>query len=80
MAGWICADYPTISRVMGFRLQVIVFCGLAHAHYAELVSTDAKLAERPKQASRVVWAQNNVPAKMERTVSWTAWILRVCRM
>ena len=42
---------------MGFRLQVIGFCGLAHAHYAELVSTDAKLAERPKQRWRVVWEQ-----------------------
>lgn len=40
---------------MGFGLQVIGICGLAHAHYAELVSTDAKLAEGPKQPRRVVW-------------------------
>jgi hypothetical protein len=42
---------------MGFGLQVIGFCGLAHAHYAELVSTDAKLAEGLQQPHRVVWEQ-----------------------
>jgi hypothetical protein len=42
---------------MDFGLQVIGFCGLAHAHYTELVSTDAKLAERLKQPHRVVWEQ-----------------------
>lgn len=65
--------YPAVGPLIELVKHSVGSAVVHYAYYARIVLD----ANSFGQLDRI---PTNVPAKMDSTVSWTAWIFRVCRM